>query len=60
MKREELVEFVKRFNKVKVISSNTILKCMKELNNDEKELFLLLVNHKNGKSFKDLLDAGEI
>lgn len=60
MKRDELVSFVKKFNKVKVVSPSTILKCMDELDDAEKELFLLLVNFKNGQSFKKKLEEGEI
>lgn len=60
MKREELVSFVKSFNKIKVVSNATIANCLPELNDAEKDLFLLLVNYKNGQAFKKKLEEGEI
>ena len=60
MKREDLVSFVKKFNKVKVVPTNTITKCLAELNDSEKELFLHLVDFKNGSLFKKKLEEGEI
>lgn len=60
MTKNELFEFIKKFNKVGAILPDTVIDGLKQLDKEDHELFMLLVNYKNGKDFKNKLDNGEI
>ena len=60
MTKNELFTFIKNFNATQSVSPKTILEGLKTLPESDHELFMLLVNYKNGKLFKQNLDNGEI
>lgn len=60
MTKQELFDFVRKFNKLESISDAVILEGLKKLSPEEQKIFMMLVNFKNGSAFKDCLDAGEI
>lgn len=60
MTKQELFDFIKKFNKLESISDAVILEGLKKLSPEEQKVFIMLVNFKNGASFKDSLNEGEI
>lgn len=60
MDKEEIFSFVKKFSAEKSISANLIYNALKELNDQEQELLMVLINYKNGKDFSQKLENGEI
>ena len=60
MSNEELFTFVKNFNKSGSIPMETITKGINVLPKCDQELFMLLVNYKNGKDFLNKLNNGEV
>lgn len=60
MTKQELFDFIKKFNKLESISDAVILEGLKKLSPEEQKVFIMLVNLKNGASFKDSLNEGEI
>ena len=55
MEKGKLIEFVKEFNKSKGVSTATIMAGLKELPESDHELFMALVNYKNGTAFKSFI-----
>ena len=51
MKREDLLKFVTQFNKAKPLTNSEILECLKLLPEEDHQLFIYLVNYKNGSDF---------
>lgn len=60
MNNEELFSFVKKFNQSGAIPMETITKGIKILQKSDQELFMILVNYKNGKDFLNKLNNGEV
>ena len=60
MEKKELFDFVKKFNKISHVSDDTIIDGLKTLPEKDHELFMLLVNYKNGIEFKNSLKDGQI
>lgn len=60
MTKNELINFVKNFNNTKIISTDIIIECLKELPAKDHQLFMMLVNYKNSAEFKKKLENGEI
>ena len=60
MDKKDLFTFVKKFNKTAGISENTVIEGLKTLPQEDHELFMMLVNYKNGDEFKKRLRSGEI
>ena len=60
MTRSEIVNFIKEFNRLESFSSDFIVETLRYLPRSDQELFMLLVNYKNGKDFKEKLRSGDI
>lgn len=60
MTNKQLFEFVQELTRAKPFSLQTIKQGLKQLPPTCHELFLLLINHKNGKDFLTKLNNGEI
>lgn len=60
MNNDDLFTFVKNFNKSGAIPMETITKGINVLPKSDQELFMLLVNYKNGKDFLNKLNNGEV
>ena len=60
MTRNEIVTFIKNFNREQAFSSEFIVDVMRSLSKEEGEIFMQLVNYKNGKDFLKKLNSGEI
>lgn len=60
MKKEDLFKFVQEFNSMRPISFKTIMEGVEKLPEKDQELFMLLVNYKNGKDFEKKLNKGDI
>lgn len=60
MNKNELFSFIKEFNNSGAISNDVILEAMNHLSDKDIELFMLLVNYKNGKDFAQKLKNGVI
>lgn len=60
MEKKDLISFVKNFCSSETISMQTVIQVIKELSPKEKELFVSLVNFKNGKDFMEKLKNGSI
>ncbi|MBQ8451459.1 MAG: hypothetical protein IJ538_01620 [Clostridia bacterium] len=60
MESKKLFNFIEEFNKEPVVDTETILNGLKTLTGEDRQLFMLLVNYKNGKEFLKKLDGGEI
>lgn len=58
MNKEDIVKFVKEFNKSKAMSTNDIVECLKKLPKKDHELFIMMVNYKNGKDFLGYVSQG--
>lgn len=59
MNKEDIVKFVKEFNKSKALSTNDIVECLKNLPKEDHELFIMMVNYKNGKDFLSYVPKGD-
>lgn len=57
MEKKVLYDFVKKFNKSKGITNDTILDGLKTLPKEDHELFMMLVNYKNGNAFKQFIQT---
>ena len=60
MDKEEIFTFVRKFNSQSAIPTELIYSALKELNDQEQELLMVLINYKNGKDFSEKLENGEI
>lgn len=60
MTRSEIISFIKEFNKEESFSSDFVVETLRSLPRSDHELFLLLVNYKNGKDFEEKLRSGDI
>ena len=60
MTRSEIVNFIKEFNREESFSSDFVVETLRYLPRSDQELFMLLVNYKNGKDFKEKLRSGDI
>ena len=60
MDRYDLYNFVKNFNKIENIPESAVLEGLRVLPQKDHELFITLVNYKNGKDFAKKLKNGEI
>ena len=56
MKKKELFDFVRDFNKVGPIPQSTIMEGLRYLPQEDHKLFMAIVNLKNGEKFKELID----
>ena len=59
MEKKVLYDFVKNFNKEKGISTEIIMEGLKTLPKEDHELFMMLINYKNGTSFKQFIQKGD-
>lgn len=59
MEKKELFDFVKKYNQTFIISNDTIIEGLEKLPKKDHELFMLLVNYKNNREFKNSLKDGE-
>lgn len=59
MNKEDIIKFVKEFNKSKALSTNDIVECLKKLSKEDHELFIMMVNYKNGKDFLSYVQKGD-
>ena len=60
MSNQDIFDFIKKFNALPTIQPDLIYSAVKELDDQEQELLMVLINHKNGKEFLEKLDNGEI
>lgn len=60
MSKDELFTFVSKFNALNSISISTVLDGLHKLPTKDHELFMLLVNYKNGADFAKKLKNGEV
>lgn len=60
MDKYDLYKFVKDFNNMGMVSHSAILEGLKTLPEKDQELFMILVNYKNGRDFETRLKKGEI
>lgn len=60
MTQNELLNFVKDFNQAKPILLQDVVDSLKKLDKKHHELYLLLVNYKNGKDFAKKITNEEI
>ena len=60
MEKKDLFDFVKKFNFLNSIPIEVVIEGLKTLPQKDLELFMLLVNYKNGKDFSEKLFNGEI
>ena len=56
MKKKELFDFVRDFNKIKTIPQSTIMEGLRYLPQEDHKLFMAIVNLKNGDKFRELID----
>ena len=58
MDKKELFDFVRKYNQSFIISNETIIEGLEKLPKKDHNLFMLLVNYKNNKEFKNSLKDG--
>lgn len=60
MNKNDIFSFIKKFNSFDAIPNDIIIEAMNKLSGKDIELFMLLVNYKNGKDFAQKLKNGVI
>ena len=59
MKKEEIINFIKKFNEEPPFTFDMIHECTDLLSDDDLKLFIVLSNFKNGNDFKRKFKGGK-